>query len=85
MRVMVNSDNPKMQLKVDRVLVLINGWEYFLEKPNKDGIAFGLVCGYEDELGTVYLPEVNPYIIAESCGMLEDALPAIDWEWKDEQ
>lgn len=85
MRTMVKSDDPKVKLKVDRVFVLTNGWEYFLEKPDKNGIAFGLVCGYEDELGDVYLPEVSPYIISEASGTLEDALPAMDWEWKDEQ
>jgi hypothetical protein len=84
MRTMVDSKNPKIKLNVDRVLVLTNGWEYFLEKPAKNGIAFGLVCGFEDELGSVYLPEIAPYIISEAIGNMNNALPAIGWEWKDE-
>lgn len=85
MRVMVNCDCPEMKLKVERVFILANGWEYFLEKTDKDEIAFGLVCGFEDELGSVYLPEVKPYIISEAANDLSDVLPAMGWEWKDEE
>ena len=79
---MVKCDS-NVSLKVDRVLVLVNGWEYFLEKTDKDDIAFGLVCGFEDELGSVYLPEIKPYIVSEAAPDVHDTLPAIGWEWKE--
>lgn len=85
MRTMVKSNNPKVKLKVDRVLVLKNGWEYFLEKADENGIAFGLVCGFENEMGDVYLPELSPYIISQSSGTLRDSLPAMNWIWEDEK
>ena len=83
MRVMVKSDCPQCKLKVEEVHVLINGWEYFLEKPNKDEIAFGLVCGYEDELGSVWLPEIREFIVSSANADLSDALPAPGWHWED--
>lgn len=84
MRLMVNSDMPSMKLKVEKVFVLRNGWEYFLEKPEKSGVAFGLVCGFEDELGSVYLPEIKPYIVSSGNADLSDCLPAPGWHWEDE-
>lgn len=84
MRVMVKDDCPQCKLKVEFVAVLCHGWEYFLEKPNKDGVAFGLVCGFEDELGSVYLPEIEPYIVSKASEDCSDAFPAPGWHWADE-
>jgi len=84
MRLMINSDCSDMKIKVESVHVLVNGWEYFLEKPNKDGVAFGLVCGFEDELGSVYLPEIKPHILSSANLDCTDAIPAPGWEWADE-
>ena len=82
MRVMVKSDNPSIKLKVAQMHVISNGWEYFLEKPNKDGVAFGLVCGFEDELGDVYIPEIKPHIVSSAKADMSDALPAPNWTWE---
>ena len=51
-------------LKVVQYIILANGWEYYItEKPDKDGIFFALVCGFETELGSVHIDEIKPYIM----------------------
>lgn len=84
MRTMVMNDRPACKVKVENMYVLSNGWEYFLEKANKAGIAFGLVCGFEDELGDVFVPEIQPYIVSSANKECTDALPAPGWYWEDE-
>lgn len=84
MRVMVKNDCPQCKLKIVDVFMLFNGWEYFLEEENKDRVAFGLVCGFEDELGSVYVPEVEPHIVSKAQADVSDALPAPGWHWADE-
>ena len=69
-------------LKVERVVILKNFWEYFLEAPDKDGVSFGFVMGFADELGYVSLDEIAPYAISTASGKeLNEVLPASGWNW----
>jgi hypothetical protein len=73
----------KQKLKVAAIHVTRNGWEYFQEGgADSDGIAFGLVCGFEDELGSFSIEEIAPYVTATAEGdNLKDCLPAPGWRW----
>ena len=63
-------------------VVLKNLWEYYLEEPDENGIAFGLVLGYEDELGKVPLYEIMEYAITYAKGeTLNEIMPAPSWRW----
>ena len=70
-------------------IILKNFWEYYLEKPDKDGNAFGLVLGGNnggyDEWGTVYMEEIKPYIATIARGNeLEHIMPPVGYRWKGE-
>lgn len=70
------------ELKVAMHLVLRNMWEYYLEEPDENGIAFGLVLGLEDELGEVPLNEIREYAISIAKGdTLKEIMPAPYWRW----
>ena len=70
------------ELKVAMHLVLRNMWEYYLEEPDENGIAFGLVLGLEDELGEVPLDEIREYAISIAKGdTLKEIMPAPYWRW----
>lgn len=81
-RKMVRGDQ---KLRVSKIYVTVNGWEFFQEKDaDSDGMAFGLVCGFEDELGYFSVEEIKPYVIATAFGSeLQDSLPAPGWQWDD--
>lgn len=70
------------KLKVERHIMLSNCWEYYLEKPNADGVAFGFVMGFENELGPVYVPEILPHAISQTTD-LSEIFPAEGWKWID--
>jgi len=66
-------------------IILRNGWEYYLEEADNDGVAFGFVMGLENEWGSVYLPEIEPYIASIAKGsMLDDIIPPYGYYWEDE-
>ena len=70
------------ELKVAMRIVLRNMWEYYLEEPDENGIAFGLVLGLEDELGEVPLDEIREYAISIAEGdTLKEIMPAPNWRW----
>lgn len=72
-------------LNVHRHFILKNGWELYLEKPDQDNIAFGLVMGFEDELGYTSIDEIKPYILSW-CYVDEDPVfPARDWKWQEKE
>ena len=80
-RAMKSSDY-NAELKVAMHLVLRNMWEYYLEEPDENGIAFGLVLGLEDELGEVSLDEIREYAISIAKGdTLKEIMPAPYWRW----
>jgi hypothetical protein len=71
------------ELNVDCHYILRNFWEYYLEKPDANGIAFGFVMGAENELGYVDLNEIKPYIISKAKPESCEIMPASGWSWVD--
>lgn len=81
MRTMIDKYGYKMN--VLEWFMLANGWEYYVtEKVGKDGIGFGLVCGFVDELGSFYMPELQPYLISSSQD-LSEVMPAPGCTWQE--
>jgi len=78
----MKSSEYNSELKVAMHIVLRNMWEYYLEEPDEDGIAFGLVLGREDEFGDVPLDEIREYAISYAEGdTLKEIMPAPRWKW----
>lgn len=60
-----------------------NFWEYYITSNRFDEHTVQcLVMGFEIELGDVYLPEVEPYMISKTRN-LKTVMPASGWEWVD--
>ena len=71
---------------VARHIILRNFWEYYLEEADNDGVAFGFVMGLENEWGSVYLPEIEPYIASIAKGsMLDHIMSPFGYIWEDEK
>ena len=86
MRRMINEDNGTV-LKVIKHIILRNFWEYYIladesDTPDKD-IAFALVMGDATELGSVYLPEIEPYVISRTAELSNGVAPATGYRWAD--
>ena len=81
MRVM-ECESTGSKLKIEKHVILINGWEYYLEEADNDGVAFGFVMGFENELGSVYVPEILPHAISQTSD-LSELFPASGWKWVD--
>jgi hypothetical protein len=79
---MEHQDGRGSTLKVEQHIILENFWEYYLEAPDKNGIAFGFVMGLENELGFVSLDEIRPYVITRTSD-LSELFPATGWNWVD--
>ena len=66
-------------------IMLKNLWEYYIiddpEDVNPEGYATALVMGFETEVGSVYIPEIEPYIISRTT-QLHDLMPAPNWKWE---
>jgi hypothetical protein len=69
------------ELNVSQHIILQNFWEYYIEEPNEDGVAFGFVMGYENELGYVDLNEITPYAISKTDPNVDEIMPAAGWSW----
>ena len=69
-------------------ITLKNMWEYYvLDDPdglNPDGIETALVVGFDTEIGGVYMPEIEPYIVSRTS-QLGDLMPAPSWKWADSE
>ena len=71
---------------VHQHIILKNFWEYYLGETDKDGVAFGYVMGNENEWGSVYLPEIEPYILTRTTDMvLDEVMPPAGYHWEDEK
>ena len=71
---------------VHQLIILKNFWEYYLGETDKDGVAFGYVMGIENEWGSVYLPEIEPYIIGRArANDLWHIMPPEGYYWEDEK
>ena len=70
---------------VHQHIILKNFWEYYLGK-TKDNVAFGYVMGLENEWGSVYMPEIEPYILSKTTGScLNDIMPPEGYYWENEK
>ena len=77
MRIMKRGDTT---LKVAEHIMLKNFWEYYIEEPDEDGIAYAYVMGDYDELGWVSLKEIEPHIALRTQNFNE-VMPAAGWQW----
>ena len=80
MRVMKRPGQMFAELEVTRHIMTKNMWEYYLEEPHENGIAFGVVMGFDTELGYVDMEEIAPYIISSTDNM-DELMPASGWNW----
>lgn len=69
------------EIEVAEHVMTRNFWEFYLEKPEESGIAFGLVMGAETELGYTDMNEIKPYVISRSAPEDCEIMPAPGWEW----
>jgi hypothetical protein len=80
-----NNEDTSEPFAVSQHIILRNMWEYYLEEPDKDGIAFGFVMGFENEWGSVDLKELKPYIISKASGSeLNEVMAPAGYVWEDE-
>jgi len=68
------------EVEVTRHIMTKNMWEYYLEEPDENGIAFGVVMGFDTELGYVDMEEIAPYVISSTDNM-DELMPASGWNW----
>lgn len=69
-------------LDVTELIMLQNGWEYYVIGERTEDIFNALVYGFEIEMGDVSYEEIKPYIVAQSKD-LSDTFPIPDGEWCD--
>lgn len=84
MRKMVNKHGTILNIKEH--IILRNFWGYYVtdQVPVQDDpqVITALVMGFEQELGDVYLPEIQPYIAARTK-RIKEVMPAAGWSWVD--
>ena len=69
---------------VHQHIILKNFWEYYLGETDEDGVAFGYVMGFENEWGSVYMPEIEAHILSIARGKeLEDVMPPFNYKWEE--
>lgn len=78
---MKNEQNGQV-LEIEQWYITKNGWEYYVIKDseNTDTIKLCLVLGFETEMGSVYIPEIKPYLL-NSTKKLNEIAPAPGWQW----
>ena len=88
MRKMINESGTV--LKVEEHIITSNFWEFYIVadeeggEPNPD-VKFALVMGDNTELGDVYLPEIEPYIITRTSDLATGVAPAAGYRWQDDE
>lgn len=63
-------------------IILKNFWEYYVlnAKTNTPDTKLCLVCGFEEEIGDVWLPELTPFVISRTKNLNEILAPRhYDW------
>jgi hypothetical protein len=87
MRNIIEVEDGKMvhssRFEVDLHIITKNFWEYYLEEPDSNGIAFGYVMGDFNEWGSVDVNELMPYIISTTYD-LDEVMPPAGYHWEDE-
>ena len=67
-------------------IILKNMWEYYIladedgDEPDSE-IKYALVMGFEDEIGSVSMSEIKPYIVSRITD-LSDIMPATGYKWE---
>ena len=57
-----------------------------LEKADNEGVAFGFVMGFENEWGSVYMPEIESHIASIARGNeLNYIMAPFGYIWEDEK
>jgi hypothetical protein len=71
-------------INVVQHIIIKNFWEYYItdEETNDKDLRFGLVMGYETELGYIYMPEIAPFVITKTK-KLDEIMAASGWKWSD--
>jgi len=86
MRKMVRGN---LKLDVVEHIILRNMWEYYVlaaeevESVNSD-IQYALVMGFNDEIGTVSMSEIEPHIFSRTSN-LDEIMPADGYEWAESE
>ena len=71
---------------VHQPIILRNGWEYYLEAADKDGVAFGYVMGFANEWGSVSMDEIDMHIVSIARGKeLDYIMPPEGYYWENEK
>jgi hypothetical protein len=72
------------EMEICEHIMTKNFWEYYIsnEETSSPQVKFGYVMGDENELGYIYLPEIDPYIMSRTND-LEDIMPASGYTWND--
>lgn len=72
------------ELKITEHIILKNHWEYYVidEDTGDPNIKLCMVMGFETEIGDVYMPEIEPYILTRTTD-LEELAPAEGCRWAD--
>jgi hypothetical protein len=80
-----NEDSPE-PFAITQHIILRNGWEYYLEAEDSDGVAFGYVMGFANEWGSVLMDEIKPHIVSIARGdELNYIMPPFGYYWEDEK
>jgi len=75
--------NYSSRFEVYQHIILRNGWEYYLEEEDSDGIAYGFVMGFANEWGAVDMAEIKPYVVSVAKGStLQEVLPPDGYAWE---
>ena len=65
-------------------IIIKNMWEYYILKTDldedDDKYKTALVVGDYTEIGGVYMPEIEPYIVSRTS-QLDELIPPPNWEW----
>ena len=84
MRQMIKGD---IVLDVVEHIILRNMWEYYIVADEPDthapdpDVAFALVMGDYTEMGSVYLPEIEPHVFSRTTH-LDEIAPATGYQWR---
>ena len=82
----VDNEDSKEPFAVYQHIILKNGWEYYLEAADDDGVAFGYVMGFANEWGCVSMEEIKPHITSIARGdELNYIMPPFGYYWEDEK
>jgi len=76
--------NDTQRVTVHGYAILSNGWEYyFLDNKHRNDIRLALVNGFENEIGSVSVKEIQPYMLRYAQGDdLKELMPAPEWDWE---